>query len=79
MTFLLFVVSVAVLEYLLRNVGQKPDGAQESSRPVEDIVEYAQSDTSTADLCSLGRALDAQKADKTPDTSSALGPSRAGI
>ena len=67
MTFLLFLASVGVLEYLLRDVRQKSGGAPES-RKTEDLVDYVANDTSTAGLLSLGRALDAQKAGTTTDS-----------
>lgn len=67
MTFLLFLASVGVLEYLLRDVRQTSGGAPEP-RVTNDVVDYVANDTSTAGLLSLGRALDAQKKDTTADS-----------
>jgi hypothetical protein len=63
-TFLLFLASLAVLEYLLRDVSRK-SGAVPKSRETRDFVDYVANDASAADLLSLGRALDAQQSDKT--------------
>jgi hypothetical protein len=66
-TFLLFLASVGVLEYLLRDVRQKSGGAPQS-RATKDLAEYFANDASTAGLLSLGRALDAQKNDTATDS-----------
>ena len=66
MTFLIFLVSVGVLEYLLRDVrqtaGSKP-GSTGIPKPYEIPEPYAvaSSETATTDLLSLGKALEAQK------------------
>jgi hypothetical protein len=69
-TFLLFLASVAVLEYLLDSDRQKSGGAAES-REIKHLVSYDQlvaNEASTTDLLSLGKALDAQKAGKVPES-----------
>ena len=61
MTFLLFLGSLVVLEYLLSR--QKAGGAPES-QAIKNIAGYddlGANETSTADLLSLGKALHAQK------------------
>ena len=68
-TFLLFLVSVAVLKYLLRDVRHKSDDA--TSREINNIGAREQllsEQLSTTDLLSLGRTLDAQKTGTTPDS-----------
>jgi hypothetical protein len=66
-TFLLFVASVALLEYLLQDVRQT--GAD--GKRVNDIMKELDSfdplpskPTSTSDLLSLGRAIEARSAEK---------------
>jgi hypothetical protein len=68
-TFLLFIASVAILEYLLRDVHRQ---SGDTAAP-DELKKIAGSDpsishTSTADLLNLGRALDAQKVGKTVDS-----------
>ncbi len=68
MTFLLFLASVAVLEYLLRDVRQN-SGVIQKPHVINNIVSCEPSvseETSTADLLSLGRVLDAQKTSTAP-------------
>ena len=58
MTFLLFLVSVAVMEYLVRDIGRKSPG--ECAPPeIRNAVEpnTLVNETPTADLLALGRAL----------------------
>jgi len=65
-TFLIFLVSVGVLEYLLRDVrrtsGSKPASPEiPKSYEIPDAYAAVSSETATTDLLSLGKALDAQK------------------
>ena len=58
MTFLLFLASLVVLEYLVRDVGrvkQTKLSPPDASRPIDPIPLTAE--TSTADLLALGQAL----------------------
>jgi hypothetical protein len=67
-TFLLFLASVGLLEYLLRDVRQNSDGMP-ASRDIKNNDGYEQSvsnEPSTPDLLSLGQALEG--AQKTPDS-----------
>ena len=70
MTFLLFLASVVVLEYLLRDGRQKSGGPPESHEITHMAGEdgLVSNETSTADLLCLGQALDRQKTGKTPDS-----------
>jgi len=58
MTFLLFLASVAVMEYLVRDIGRKSPG-QYVPPNIRNAVEPGTlaNDTPTADLLALGRAL----------------------
>jgi hypothetical protein len=70
MTFLLFLASVAVLEYLVRDVRHKSGGLPEASE-IRNVAAYepvVSEATSTTDLLSLGKALDAQAAVKATDS-----------
>jgi len=64
MVFLLFLASVAVLEYLVRETGQK--SATRSKVDVATLgnamgVGPVQAETTTSDLLALGKALGTQK------------------
>lgn len=59
MIFLLFLASLGVVEYLLRDVGCSPGGAVDA-REAEKIADHKLTpshETSTSDLLSLGQAL----------------------
>jgi hypothetical protein len=56
MTFLLFLASVAVLEYLARGTRQKSDSGVKT-----------ESETATSDLLALGQALNTQTMGKAAD------------
>jgi len=57
MTFLLFLASVAVMEYLVRDIGRKSPG--QCPPEIRDAIEPNSlvNETPTADLLALGRAL----------------------
>jgi len=67
-TFLLFLASLALMEYLVRKPRKKPD---DSPKATDSKGTTAQSPmaatTSTPGLLALGQALEAQGRGKTPD------------
>ena len=62
MTFLIFLASVGVLEYLLRDVRRNSGGiaAPPDTHRVADYDQLVSEATSAGDLMSLGKALEAQ-------------------
>ena len=77
MTFLIFLASLAVLEYLVRDTGRK-SGKRESvmlRQAVEPVPAAPGSDSSTADLLALGQALGVARG--TVETSPAVKQSAA--
>jgi hypothetical protein len=75
-TFLLFLASVGILEYLLRDVRQTSGRLPESRSTAEPYANSAiagcgqpvSSATATSDLLSLGKALEAQKTASVPES-----------
>jgi hypothetical protein len=68
MTFLLFVASVAVLEYLLKGAARQKAGTTITPANSQMPEDGIQADTtSTEDLLSICRALDAQPRPPVPD------------
>ena len=70
MTFLLFLASVAVLEYLLRDTRQKSNVAPQALE-VKNVAGYdppVSAESSTSDLLSLGRALGSANPVKAVDS-----------
>jgi hypothetical protein len=63
MTFLLFLASIAVLEYLVRETGQKSKGVKSPSIGLGQVIhpDPPAAETATSDLLALGRALNVQK------------------
>jgi len=69
MTFLLFLVSLAVLEYIVRGAEEAPDTGQQpvakrqlKDRPLDSAPAF------TAGLLALGQALDQRGRGQTPGT-----------
>jgi hypothetical protein len=64
MTFLLFLASLAVLEYLVRGTGRKA-GADAKSKPamIGGVIDPGPvaTEAATSDLLALGQALNAQR------------------
>jgi hypothetical protein len=70
MTFLLFLVSVAVLEFILRRPGETPETSRQplAHQRVKDRPPDAAPDHTTG-LLALGRALEQYGRGQTPSTS----------
>jgi hypothetical protein len=70
MTFLLFLASVAILEYLVRGTGQKSGlRAEAESTSIGNVIDPGPvaTETATSDLLALGHALNAQRSGKSTD------------
>ena len=68
MTFLLFLASLAVMEYLVRKPRKKPHDSPEAAEGRDGTAERPMpAATSTPGLLALGQALEAQGRGKAPD------------
>ena len=71
MTLLLFLASIALLEYLVRDTGQKSGaGAKSQSVGLGQVIEPdpPATETATSDLLALGQALNMQKQVQSTDS-----------
>lgn len=81
MTFLLFLASIALLEYLVRDTGQKSgDSAKPHSTGLVQVIEPESpaADTATSDLLALGQALNMQEQVQAPDSERVTSPIETG-